>query len=95
MAILHVEKLGGLVGFGGARAHVRSRGQVDTDTLSPADLKAVDALFKAGGKATPRKGADAFRFRIMRATAAGNESVEVHEDQLPDALASCVRDEII
>ena len=95
MAILHIEKLGGLAGYGGSKAHIRSRGQIDTTALSPADQKAVELLFETGGAAGPAKGADGFRFRISRTTADGAETVEAHEGQLPDALASCVKDEFV
>jgi hypothetical protein len=95
MAILHVEKLGGLAGFGGAKAHIRSRGQIDTTALSPADQEAVDSLFRTGGAVEPPKGADSFRFRISRTTAAGTETVEAHEAQLPEALSSCVKDDFV
>ena len=95
MAILHVEKLGGLAGFGGARAHIRSHGQIDTAALSAADQKAVDSLFQTGGVSAPPKGADYFRFRISRTTAAGTETVEAPESCVPVALASCVKDELV
>ena len=95
MAILHIEKLGGLAGYGGAKARVRSRGKVDTEALSPADQKAVDELFESGGAVEPPKGADSFRFRISRTTADGAETVEAHEGQLPEALTSSVKDEFV
>ena len=94
MAILHVEKLGGLAGFGGVHARIRSRGQIDTADLSTADRKAVDALFRSGGAADPPKGADFFRYRISRSTAAGTETVEAPEGHVPAALASCVKDDV-
>jgi len=95
MAILHVEKRGGLAGFGGTRAHIRSRGQIDTAALSPADQKKVDLLFQTGGAVDPPKEADSFRFRISRTTDTGTETVEANESQVPKALASCVKDEIV
>lgn len=95
MAILHIEKLGGLAGYGGAKARIRSRGQIDTTALSPADQKAVNKLFQTGGAVEPSKGADSFRFRISRTTTDGTETVEAHEGQLPEALASCVKDEFV
>ena len=95
MAILHVEKLGGLAGFGGSRARIRSRGQIDAAALSAADQKAVDALFQTGGASEPSEGADGFRFRISRTTAAGTETVEAPETHVPAALASCVKDEFV
>ena len=95
MPILHVEKLGGLAGFGGIRARIRSHGQIDSAALSDADQKAVDSLFRTGGGSAPEKGADYFRFRISRATATGTETVEVSESSVPAALSSCVKDEFV
>ncbi len=95
MAILHVEKLGGLAGYGGARARIRSRGQIDTAALSPSDQKAVDSLFESGSVAEPSREADSFRFRISRTTPAGTETIEAHEGQLPEAVASCVKDDFV
>ena len=95
MAILHIEKLGGLAGFGGAHARIRSRGQIDTAALSATDQKAVDSLFRTLGSSEPTKGADGFRFRISRTTAVGTETVEAHEARVPAALASCVTDEFV
>jgi len=95
MGILHVEKIGGLAGFGGARSHIRSRGQVDAAELSTAERKALDSLFQARGSSEPVKGADGFRFRISRTTAAGTETIEASEADVPATLASCVRDELV
>jgi hypothetical protein len=94
MAILHIEKLGGLAGFGGFRSRIRSRGQIDTAALSESDQKAVDRLFRTRGGSAPQ-GADAFRFRISRTTAAGTETVEVPEAHVPAAVASSVKDELV
>jgi len=95
MGILYVEKLGGLAGFGGTRARIRSRGQIDSAALSATDQKAIDLLFEAGPHPTPSRGADYFRFRISRAAASGTESIEVPESSVPAALASCVKDEFV
>jgi hypothetical protein len=56
MAILHIEKLGGLAGYGGTNARIRGRGQIDTTALSPADQKAVDKLFKPAAQSSPQRG---------------------------------------
>jgi hypothetical protein len=95
MAILHVEKLGGLAGFGGSRSRIRSRGQIDTAQLSTADRKAIDSLFESGGSSEPPQGADAFRFRISRTTPGGTETIEAPETSVPEALVSCVKDELV
>lgn len=95
MAIIHVEKLGGLANFGGTQARIRSRGQIDTAALSADDQKSVDSLFQTSGASKPPKGADGFRFRISRTTAAGPETVEAPETHIPAALQSCVTDEFV
>ena len=93
MAILHIEKVGGLAGYGATRSRIRSRGQVDTAALSTADQKAVDALFRGGPHHA--RGADGFRYRISRTTDAGTETVEVPEEHVPAAVASSVKDELV
>lgn len=96
MAILHIEKLGGLAGFGMTNARIRSRGKIDTESLSPAEQEATDSLFQTGGTTKDdAKGADGFRFRISRTTSAGTETVEVSEADVPAVLASCVKDELV
>ena len=95
MPLLHVERLGGLAGFGGAGAHVRSHGQLETDALSTEEQQAVEALFKSHGKAKATAMRDGFRYRISRATSGGTETVEAPEAAVPDALARCVKDEIV
>ena len=95
MAILHIEKHGGLAGFGGSNSHIRSRGQIDTAVLSPDDQKLLDSLFITGGAVEPSKEADSFRYLISRTTAVGTETIEASETQVPEALASCVKDEFV
>ena len=95
MAILHVEKLGGLAGFGGSNAHVRSRGKINTTELHTKDQKAVDSLFQSGNTDGSNKVADGFRFRISRTTDAGTETVEVPEAHVPASVVSCVKDELV
>ncbi len=95
MAKLHVERIGGLAGFGGTRAHIRSHGEIDLATLSTADQKAVEGLFKSKGKTPPSQARDTFRYRITRTTAEGVETIEVSEEGVPAALCHCVQDELI
>ena len=95
MAILHVEKLGGLANFGGFRARIRSCGQFDTSALSTKDSQAVDSLFHSESEPVLSTVADGFRFRISRTTAVGTETIEAPESRVPAALASCVKDEFV
>jgi CRISPR/Cas system CMR-associated protein Cmr1 (group 7 of RAMP superfamily) len=93
VAILHVEKLGGLANFGGIHARIRSCGQFDIAALSAADQQVVDSLFNLPDESKVSKVADGFRFRISRATVTGTETVEIPEELVPAALVSCVKDE--
>ena len=95
MALLHVERIGGLAGFGGVGARVRSQGQLDTDALSLEEQHAVEALFKSPGKAKSSQIRDGFRYRISRATSGGTVTIEAPEAAVPTALAQCVKDEIV
>jgi hypothetical protein len=95
MAKLHVERVGGLAGFGGAGSHIRSHGEVDTSGLCAAEQQAIEALFHSHRKAKPSQARDAFRYRISRMTPAGVETVEVPEQIVPPALSQCVKDELV
>ena len=95
MAKLHVERIGGLAGFGGARAHVRSHGEVDIAALSAAEQCAVEALFQSRGLAKPSQVCDGFRYRISRTTPGGVETIEAPEAVVPAALSQCVKDELV
>jgi hypothetical protein len=95
MQHLHVEKLGGLAGFGGIGGHLRSQGQLDSSALSDAEQRAVEALFRSRGKAKASQVRDGFRYRITRTTSAGSETIEVPEELVPSVLAQCVKDELV
>lgn len=95
-ALILVERFGGLAGFGSSLSHLRSRGTLKLDALSPRDRKAIDGLFQASPmpKATHFE-RDALRYRITRETSAGSESIEVPEQMVPESIRSTVRDELI
>jgi hypothetical protein len=95
MGKVHVERVGGLAGFGGAGAHVRSRGEIDIARLSPAEQQAVESLFQSRGKVKPSQARDTFRYRISRTTSKGTETIEVPEEVVPAALSQCVNDELV
>jgi hypothetical protein len=95
MSKLHVERIGGLAGFGGARSHLRSRGEVDLETLSADDQRAVESLFQSQGSAEPSQVRDGFFYRIARTTPGGVETIEVPEDVVPAAIRQCVKDELV
>ena len=82
---LKVERLGGFAGFGGP--HLKSRGELSTSELSPADITALDALFKDdthAGAANP----DGFVYRITR----NDQTIEVPEHKVPEAVKNAVQD---
>jgi hypothetical protein len=95
MGKLHVERLGGLAGFGAAHSHLRSHGEIDTAALSAVDQKVVEGLFQSHGKHKPSQARDNFRYRISRATPEGVETIEAPEELVPAALSKCVKDELI
>jgi len=89
---LEIERIGGLAGFGGP--HIKSRGEVAVSDLSPADRQTVDDLFNHPEKVVqePRGAGDVFRYRIMRHTAAGAQTIELPENAVPAALRNSVKD---
>ena len=95
MSKLQVERIGGFAGFGGARSHLRSHGEIDLETLSPEEQQAVESLFQSHGNTKPSQVCDGFLYRITRTTAKGVETIEVPENLVPAAIGQCVKDEII
>jgi hypothetical protein len=93
MGRLDVERVGGFGGFGSPGSHLRSRGQVETNDLVPADQHAIEALFDRPPKSSSPP--DAFRYRLTRQTAHGPETIEVSEEHVPPALRAKVKDEIV
>lgn len=89
MGEVRVEQLGGFAGFGGP--HLKSWGVVNLSSLSRADRAAVDALFqRSRASSTAPAYPDQFRYRLTRETAAGTETVEVLEHEVPDVLKASV-----
>ena len=95
MAILHIERIGGLAGFGGVRARIRSRGQIDTAELSPSEQQAMDLLLQGKFTAEKSRAADTFQFQITYETASGTKTVVVPEAAVPAKVAACVKDEFV
>lgn len=86
---IKVERVGGFAGFGGA--HLKSRGELATTELSPADLAALDALFQDethAGAANP----DGFVYRITRDVGGSERTIEVPEHKVPEAVKNSVKD---
>ena len=93
MTILHMERIGGLAGFGTGRARIRSHGQFETTALSSAEFQAVEQLFQGGSPAAGS--ADGFSLRLTRSGAEGSQSVVVPESAVPASLLRHLKDELI
>jgi hypothetical protein len=94
MSKLHVEKIGGLAGFGGARSHLRSRGEVDLAALTDGEQQEVEKLFQTHSKKKSSPVRDGFMYRIARTTLKGQETIEVPEGAVPTTISQCVKDEL-
>lgn len=98
MAVVTVERVGGLAGFGMARSRIRSRGEVDPDQLGAADRRTLDRLFSGsarGGKSestTPVR--DGFVYVLSRPAPNGTETVRLPESAVPAFISACVVDEL-
>ena len=97
MTMLHVERLGGLAGFGGPRARIRSCGCIELADLPDAARASVEALFR---KPPPKRrsastAADGFRYRLRCEIDGEERSIEVVETAVPAAVSACVHDELI
>ena len=95
MELLKVERIGGFAGFGNPGAHIRSRGQIEFESLSEADRQLVERLFMTHSAGRPPAYADGFAYRISRSAKLGTETIEVPEAALPSAIVACVKDELI
>lgn len=92
MGMLNIEKVGGFAGFG-PRSHLRSRGQLLLETLSPDDRAVVERLLasKVAHEGNPLA-RDSFAYRITHETPSGSQTIEVPEELVPAALKEAVKD---
>jgi len=96
MSTLKIERIGGLAGFGVPGSRLSSSGEQAMSALSAADQAAVEDLFsnpqRHKGSGQER---DAFRYRITRNRNGQDETVEVPEAAVPQALKACVSDKLM
>jgi hypothetical protein len=96
MSTLKIERIGGLAGFGVSGSRLRSSGEQAMSALSAADQAMVEDLFhnpeRHKGSGQER---DAFRYRITRNRNGRDETVEVPEAAVPQALKACVSDKLM
>ena len=90
MDSLNIERVGGVAGFGGP--NLKSKGQIASSKLSPADRGAVEALF--ANPPAEAAGPDEFSYRLTRQTPNGPETIQVPERHVPAAVRSSVKDQL-
>jgi hypothetical protein len=96
MSNLKIERIGGLAGFGMSRSRLRSSGEKPISALSADDQAAVETLFRQpNAKPGVAQHPDAFRYRITRSVDGKDQTVEVPETSVPQALKDCVKDELM
>jgi hypothetical protein len=94
--LLHVERIGGVGGFGLPGARVRSHGVVRCAELEPSALSTLERLFSAQHRpAAAGLMRDGFCYRISRGAGATLETIEVAEHELPAAIRASVKDELL
>ena len=93
--VIEIERLGGIAGFGGPGAHVRSRGRLAYASLTATDQALLDQAFKSVGKRKVSLQRDRFSYRVSRTDVAGTVTIEVAAEHLPTALVQCVVDELV
>jgi hypothetical protein len=89
---LTIQRLGGLGGFSLPGSHIKSGGELALSQLSPADLKALDALFQGSGKSSAAVKPDGFTYRLTRTIGSAPKTIDVPEDQVPMAVRNAVKD---
>jgi hypothetical protein len=82
---LRIERHGGFTGL-------PARGEVDVASLSIADKKVVEELFRKVGQFDPSPGADRYQFRITRVAPSGTKTIVVPEHLLPARLIGAVKE---
>lgn len=91
MALIRIEKLGGLAGFG-TRSHLRSIGEVDLDALPAPEREEAEALFDQPGDSGDAPGGDRFRYRL---TLESGQTIELDGDKVPERLKNSVTDRLV
>lgn len=97
MTIIYVERCGGLAGIGNKHSCIRSHGEINTSSLSSAEIKQIEQLFDQKNISNQVKACpDQFKYQLMRQSQNGQmDKVEVQETELPSKVISCVKDEFI
>jgi hypothetical protein len=96
MGRLKIERIGGLAGFGLPGSKLKSIGERDIETLSNEDRAAVEALFhNKAQQQKPGPERDTYRYRLTRENNGQDETVEVPEAAVPQAVKTCVTDKLM
>ena len=89
---LTIQRLGGLGGFSLPGSHIKSGGELALSRLSPADAKALDALFDRNVRAAAAVKPDGFTYRLTRTLGGSAKTIDVPEDQVPMSVRNAVKD---
>lgn len=91
--LLHVERIGGLAGFG-LPGHLRSIGVVSIASLSVEDRHTIELLFGEERISAPRM-PDSFHYRITRVVGISTDVIDVPEARVPAQIRTCVKDSLL
>ena len=89
---LTIQRLGGLGGFSLPGSHIKSGGELALSQLSPADAKALDALFLGNAKSAAAVKPDGFTYRLTRTVGGVSKTVDAPEEHVPMAVRNAVKD---
>ena len=93
--VIKIERIGGFAGFGGP-SHLRSEGEIDLDSLPPAQRDALNKLLAGKGREPHGlTGGDLFRYVLTWEEDGHRRTVELGEEDAPDFLRSAVTDRLV
>ena len=95
MSTVKVEKIGGLAGYGLPGSRLKSSGETAISALSSADQAWVEASFQKPPSQEAGNERDTHRYRITRTKNGRDQTIEVPEALVPNALKACVTDRLL
>lgn len=86
--MVEVERLGGIAGIGGPHSNLRSIGRIALSKLRPRDVEEILAAFET--RSASKLGADRFVYRITLSVNDVVRSVDLPEEDTPEAIRNSV-----
>jgi len=90
-----VEKLGGIAGFGGPSARIRSTGRIEFSSLVETDQQFLMNLFAHKPELNQKLCPDELKYRITTGSDERQMAIELPESLTPSFIKKCVRDELV